>query len=77
MQKSELHTFMAVTPDGVSDQLHGPTSYIPFGEKAPWAQQPTGRICHSLGRETKNQTPWPLVSKRTLPTERPPLVDKI
>jgi hypothetical protein len=23
------------------------------------------------------QTPWPLVCKRTIPTERPPLVDKI
>jgi hypothetical protein len=25
----------------------------------------------------KKQTPWPLVRKRTLPTERPPLVDEI
>jgi hypothetical protein len=23
------------------------------------------------------QTPWPLVHKRTIPTERPPLVDEI
>jgi hypothetical protein len=23
------------------------------------------------------QTPWPLVRKRTIPTERPPLVDEI
>jgi hypothetical protein len=26
---------------------------------------------------TKNETPWPLVRKRTIPTERPPLVDEI
>jgi hypothetical protein len=26
---------------------------------------------------TKNQTPWPLVRKRTIPTERPPLVGGI
>jgi hypothetical protein len=33
----------------------------------------------SLKREnTKTkQTPWPLVRERTLPTERPPLVDEI
>jgi hypothetical protein len=24
-----------------------------------------------------NLTPWPLVRKRTIPTERPPLVDEI
>jgi hypothetical protein len=28
-------------------------------------------------RETNKQTPWPLVRKRTIPTERPPLVDEI
>jgi hypothetical protein len=27
--------------------------------------------------QTKRQTPWPLVRKRTIPTERPPLVDEI
>jgi hypothetical protein len=26
---------------------------------------------------TLKQTPWPLVRKRTIPTERPPLVDEI
>jgi hypothetical protein len=25
----------------------------------------------------KKRTPWPLVRKRTIPTERPPLVDEI
>jgi hypothetical protein len=25
----------------------------------------------------KQQTPWPLVRERTIPTERPPLVDEI
>jgi hypothetical protein len=25
----------------------------------------------------KKQTPWPLVRERTIPTERPPLVDEI
>jgi hypothetical protein len=28
------------------------------------------------GKETK-QTPWPLLRKRTIPTERPPLVYEI
>jgi hypothetical protein len=29
-------------------------------------------------KQTKNkQTPWPLVRERTIPTERPPLVDEI
>jgi hypothetical protein len=26
---------------------------------------------------TNKRTPWPLVRKRTIPTERPPLVDEI
>jgi hypothetical protein len=26
---------------------------------------------------TNKQTPWPLVRERTIPTERPPLVDEI
>jgi hypothetical protein len=29
------------------------------------------------GRFKQKQTPWPLVRKRTIPTERPPLVDEI
>jgi hypothetical protein len=28
-------------------------------------------------KQTKKQTPWPLVRKRTILTERPPLVDEI
>jgi hypothetical protein len=32
----------------------------------------------SLYIKTKNkQTPWPLVRERTIPTDRPPLVDEI
>jgi hypothetical protein len=29
------------------------------------------------GTEQTKQTPWPLVCKRTIPTERPPLVGEI
>jgi hypothetical protein len=28
-------------------------------------------------QKKKKQTPWPLVRERTIPTERPPLVDEI
>jgi hypothetical protein len=28
-------------------------------------------------QSNKQQTPWPLVRKRTIPTEQPPLVDEI
>jgi hypothetical protein len=28
-------------------------------------------------KKTKKKTPWPLVCKRTIPIERPPLVDEI
>jgi hypothetical protein len=28
-------------------------------------------------KQQQQQTPWPLVRKRTVPTERPPLVDEI
>jgi hypothetical protein len=27
--------------------------------------------------QTKQQTPWPLVHERTIPTKRPPIVDEI
>jgi hypothetical protein len=29
-----------------------------------------------INKQTK-KTPWPLICKRTIPTERPPLVDEI
>jgi hypothetical protein len=32
---------------------------------------------HTFHMERFKQTPWPLVRKRTVPTERPPLVDEI
>jgi hypothetical protein len=31
----------------------------------------------AVQKETKKQTPWPLVRERTIPTDRPPLVDEI
>jgi hypothetical protein len=31
----------------------------------------------SYMQEEAKQTPWPLVRKRTIPTDRPPLVDEI
>jgi hypothetical protein len=30
-----------------------------------------------ITRNIQKNTPWPLVRKRTIPTERPPLVDEI
>jgi hypothetical protein len=39
-----------------------------------------GMSTHPLTRmstEQTKQTPWPLVRERTIPTERPPLVDEI
>jgi hypothetical protein len=35
----------------------------------------TAVIC--INSIATKQTPWPLVRKRTIPTERPPLVDEI
>jgi hypothetical protein len=36
-------------------------------------------LYHTLNKHNNNnkQTPWPLVRERTIPTERPPLVDEI
>jgi hypothetical protein len=31
----------------------------------------------SFIKQTNNQTPWPSVRDRTIPTDRPPLVDEI
>jgi hypothetical protein len=41
-----------------------------------------GEFCYEYATtvqacKTKQQTPWPLVRKRIIPTERPPLVDEI
>jgi hypothetical protein len=39
---------------------------------------PSIAICVvSFLMDTTKQTPWPLIRKRTIPTERPPLVDEI
>jgi hypothetical protein len=32
---------------------------------------------NKLPLKTNKQTPWPLVRERTIPTDRPPLVDEI
>jgi hypothetical protein len=32
---------------------------------------------YSNKKKKKKQTPWPLVRERTIPTDRPPLVDEI
>jgi hypothetical protein len=32
---------------------------------------------HVVSLLSNKQTPWPLVRKRTIPTDRPPLVDEI
>jgi hypothetical protein len=37
----------------------------------------SGNANNSTDKRTNKQTPWPLVRKRTIPTERPPLVDDI
>jgi hypothetical protein len=45
------------------------------------AIRPTSRTANrryvKTHKQTNKQTPWPLVYKRTVPTERPPLVDEI
>jgi hypothetical protein len=37
----------------------------------------TGNTLSPLQNKQTKQTPWPLVRERTIPTERPPLVDEI
>jgi hypothetical protein len=32
---------------------------------------------YTINKQTTKQTPWPLVRERTIPTERPPLVNEI
>jgi hypothetical protein len=34
-------------------------------------------MLHAPGGVTNKETPWPLVRERTIPTDRPPLVDEI
>jgi hypothetical protein len=36
-----------------------------------------GHVYHFIIKTKKKKTPWPLVRERTIPTERPPLVDEI
>jgi hypothetical protein len=40
-----------------------------------WDVTPCG--CRRTERVYNKQTPWPLVHKRTIPTERTPIVDEI
>jgi hypothetical protein len=37
----------------------------------------TAQPLHSQLQTSQHLTPWPLVRERTIPTERPPLVDEI
>jgi hypothetical protein len=38
----------------------------------------TGSVfSETANKQTNKQTPWPLVRERTIPTDRPPLVDEI
>jgi hypothetical protein len=39
--------------------------------------EPEGRGFDTQSENYKTKTPWPLVRERTIPTERPPLVDEI
>jgi hypothetical protein len=42
------------------------------------SQQLQGQLHAQNGADMQNkQTPWPLVRERTIPTEKPPLVDEI
>jgi hypothetical protein len=34
-------------------------------------------FCYLAFRTKQKKTPWPLVRKRSIPTERPPLIDEI
>jgi hypothetical protein len=43
--------------------------------KAEVAHNPEGQV--NTCPATNKQTPWPLVRERTIPTDRPPLVDEI
>jgi hypothetical protein len=36
-----------------------------------------GAVLTCTTQQTNKQTPWPLVRERTIPTDRPPLVDEI
>jgi hypothetical protein len=49
---------------------------------ATWSQVPEGIKQNKTKQNKKKKqqqkkTPWPLVRERTIPTERPPLVDEI
>jgi hypothetical protein len=50
------------------------TCYLPSRSHRHWLDH-SGNNTNIL-RQT-NQPPWPLVRKRTIPTERPPLIDEI
>jgi hypothetical protein len=47
------------------------------GHKGEWSRSGTGCRLRPYTHTHTKQTPWPLVRKRTIPTERPPLVGEI
>jgi hypothetical protein len=56
--------------------LRNVSSYIPEDAILLGLFQSSGESSSHIENKTK-QTPWPLVRERTIPTDRPPLVDEI
>jgi hypothetical protein len=69
---SMLDTFWNFVPCGSSSNPKNPEDGGDFVLR---------NVCRTRGTRYKGpetkQTPWPLVRERTIPTERPPLVDEI
>jgi hypothetical protein len=42
-----------------------------------WRCEDTQHLVDTALRKQTKQTPWPVVRKRTIPTDRPPLIDEI
>jgi hypothetical protein len=63
--------FWDVTPCGSCKNRRAGGSWhlLHQGDKNRWTR--------NNKQTNKQQTPWPLVRERTIPTERPPLVDEI
>jgi hypothetical protein len=56
----------------VSGHNLGPVTNFSFKKAVFWDVAPRPQ-----NKQTNKQTPWPLVRERTIPTDRPPLVDEI
>jgi hypothetical protein len=72
-----LHGRRGGTPTAVNLSFIYSQNYWGSGLRPPLGIKKNNIISQQTNKQTNKQTPWPLIRKRTIPTEQPPLVHEI